>query len=84
MVSGLRSLHDDDAPQFLTVWRRGGSAEVELQFPELAGRRLEVTQVFPTSLPGWQSEWDADAGVLGLNAATVTEASARVFRVRAV
>lgn len=84
VVSGLRSLHDDDAPQFLTVWRRGGSAEVELQFPELAGRRLEVTQVFPTSLPGWQSEWDADAGVLGLNAATVTEASARVFRVRAL
>lgn len=84
VVSGLRSLPDDDAPQFLTVWRRGGPGEVELHFPQWAGRRVEVTQVFPTRMAGWKSEWDAETSVLRLTAATVTEPSARVFRMRAV
>ncbi|PCN48908.1 alpha-galactosidase [Curtobacterium sp. 'Ferrero'] len=63
----------------VSVWDRGrGSADVELRFPELAGRALDVATIFPRDLPEWQTQWDAGTGTLSVRS-TVTPPTARTF-----
>jgi alpha-galactosidase len=62
----------------VSVWRRGGPADTALSFPHLAGREVTVTQVFPADLPEWKTAWDAEAGVLTVEADA--ELAARTLR----
>ncbi|MFP3394625.1 hypothetical protein SB782_38280, partial [Brevibacillus sp. SIMBA_076] len=51
--------------------------------PAFAGEEVEVTTVFPSSLPEWPAHWDAEAGTLRIES-PAEEAGARVFRIRTV
>ncbi|MCJ1715827.1 glycoside hydrolase family 36 protein [Curtobacterium sp. VKM Ac-2922] len=63
----------------VSVWDRGtGVGETELRFPELAGRDLRVTTIFPRDLPTWQAAWDATTGTLSVRS-TVTPPTARTL-----
>lgn len=64
----------------LTLWRRPGApATVEVPLPEHAGHDLVVTTTFPTRLTAWDATWDADRGVLVVEAAG-DEPAARTLR----
>lgn len=64
----------------LTLWRRPGApATVEVPLPEHAGHDLVVTTTFPTRLAAWGTTWDADRGVLVVQAAG-DEPAARTLR----
>jgi alpha-galactosidase len=63
----------------VSVWRRGGPATKELRFPELTGRDLTVTTVFPTDLPEWKTDWDPATGTLTVQAGDAATA-ARTLR----
>jgi len=64
----------------LTLWRRPGApATVEVPLPQHAGQDLVVTTTFPTRLAAWATRWDADRGVLVVEAAG-DEPAARTLR----
>ncbi len=69
----------DDTDEMVSVWRRGGPTTASLSFPHLAGCEVIVSTVFPTTLPAWQSEWDAATGTLTVHANDVPIA-ARTLR----
>lgn len=62
---------------YLAVWNRGPAASIALPLPQFSGR-LELQTVFPRELDGWPASWDADRGILRLDAAAGP--SARMFR----
>lgn len=63
----------------VSVWRRGGEDRIDLALPHLAAQDVEVSTVFPRHLPAWQTEWDAERGVLTVHA-TDARIAARTFR----
>lgn len=64
----------------LTLWRRpGADAAVEVPLPQHRGHDLVVTTTFPTRLGSWSTAWDADRGVLTVEAAG-DEPAARTLR----
>jgi alpha-galactosidase len=71
---GLKAPGED----LVSVWRRGGPAATALSFPHLAGRDVTVAQVFPAARPEWKTAWDAEAGVLTVEADA--ELAARTLR----
>ncbi|WP_454051774.1 alpha-galactosidase [Cellulomonas sp. Marseille-Q8402] len=71
-----------DAPDatHLTLWRRPGAEQtVEVPLPQHRGHDLVVTTTFPTRLAAWSAAWDADRGVLTVEAAG-DEPAARTLR----
>ncbi len=75
---GLRTEGDS----VLAVWRRpGADAVAELPLPHVRGTTPEIDVLYPRRLPAWPHAWDADAGVLRVDAAAAAPA-ARVFRLR--
>ena len=64
--------------RYLAVWNRGPAATIELPLPHALGVALAISTVYPRELPGWVSRWDADRGMLRLEAASGP--SARLFR----
>ncbi|MBT2588438.1 glycoside hydrolase family 36 protein [Arthrobacter sp. ISL-95] len=72
------ALHTPDRV-VLSVWDRGeGTDGTVLRLPALAGRSLDVTTVFPRSLPAWETRWNADTGTLTVRS-TVESPTARTF-----
>jgi alpha-galactosidase len=72
-------LADHDA-LFLSVWHRGDEpGTLTIPLPEYRNRDVDATVLFPTTLGGWQMQWDATSGVLSIDV-SVAEASARVLR----
>lgn len=64
----------------LTLWRRpGADAAVEVPMPQHRGHDLVVTTTFPTRLAAWSTAWDAERGVLTVEAAG-DEPAARTLR----
>ncbi|WIB78751.1 alpha-galactosidase [Curtobacterium sp. MCPF17_002] len=67
---------------FLSVWALpGAGSAVSLPLPDLVGRSVSVSAVFPTSLGAWDVTWDAAAGVLHVANGGATP-TARVLRIR--
>lgn len=63
----------------VSVWDRGeGTDERVLRFPGLAGREVEVTTIFPRSLPAWETRWNAETGSLTVRS-TVAAPTARTL-----
>lgn len=75
LALGLRAAHGD----LVSVWRRGGDADVTLSFPHLVGHDVEVTPVFPLDLPAWHTDWDAATGTLHVHGVE-TRLAARTLR----
>jgi len=64
----------------LAVWQRGAAAEdLVLGVPSLAGRDVQVEQLYPRELTGWTHRWDAAAGALSLTPPAGAP-TARLFR----
>lgn len=64
----------------LTLWRRpGADATVEVPLPQHRGHDMVVTTTFPTRLAAWSTAWDADRGVLTVEAVG-DEPAARTLR----
>ncbi|HEY8590776.1 MAG TPA: glycoside hydrolase family 36 protein [Naasia sp.] len=79
--AALGLLDGDEA--LVSLWRRdGGAASTDLALPGFRGRQIDVEVVFPASLPQWTSRWDADRGVLTIEAAAAVPA-ARTLRLTA-
>ncbi|GAA2319765.1 hypothetical protein GCM10009853_092340 [Glycomyces scopariae] len=71
-----------DASDLVSVWRRGGPDTTDLAFPHLAGREVDITTVFPTDLPAWDTAWNAATGTLTVRAGGA-ETAARTLRLTA-
>ncbi|MDR6689684.1 alpha-galactosidase [Microbacterium sp. 1154] len=78
LALGLRGANSD----LVSIWRRGGAADVALDFPHLVGVAVEVTPVFPLDLPSWQTHWDAATGTLHVRGVD-TRLAARTLRLTA-
>ena len=73
----------DARSRLVSVWDRGGSRdEIHLPLEQLRGRPVDVSVVFPRSLPAWRAEWDTARGVLDLCKSSKAP-EARVFRLSA-
>jgi alpha-galactosidase len=63
----------------LSIWDRGeGTDETVLHLPALLGRSVDVTTIFPRSLPAWETRWNADTGTLTVRS-TLKTPTARVY-----
>ncbi|MCJ1695930.1 alpha-galactosidase [Rathayibacter caricis] len=63
----------------VSLWRRSGTDDVVLHFPELLGQDVDVSVVFPVALPAWGADWDASTARLTVRP-TGSGPSARTFR----
>jgi alpha-galactosidase len=70
----------------LHLWHRHpGPGRITLTFPRLRGQPLEISTIFPTRLPPWDTRWDATTATLEIIPAASTSAlSARTFRLTPV
>ncbi|MCM6763826.1 alpha-galactosidase [Rathayibacter sp. ZW T2_19] len=68
-----------DGEHLVSVWRRAGSEDIVLHLPELTGRDVAVSVVFPATLAAWGTEWDPATGRLTVRP-TGSGPSARTFR----
>lgn len=69
------------AATYVTVWRRADSpGSVSLSLPALAGDRVRVETVFPTTASEWTSAWDATTALLTVSMSTPGP-SARIFKI---
>lgn len=71
-----------DGGALVTVWNRQPAAQpVELNLNSFVGSNLEITTIFPRSLPQWGTNWSAETGRLCVTN-PADEAGARVFRIQ--
>ena len=63
---------------YLSVWRRGGPARIELSLPWLAGAQIDVDCLYPAYLPT-EISWDPTRGTLVLT--LPEEPAARLLRI---
>jgi alpha-galactosidase len=68
--------------RYITMWSRSTEhVETQLRFPELIGKGVLVSTVFPASLAEWRFKWNADTGVLEVEN-TTSAISARTIELR--
>ena len=58
LALGLRT--PEDATAYLSVWRRGGPAELHIPVRHLAGRALRADVLHPSSADAGRAVWDGE------------------------